>query len=164
MKVINTHTRVIAKDITFVAPLLKTLATKNDKIWPAEHWPAMRFKEGLQIGAQGGHGPIKYTVTKLEPNKIIEFTFNRPPGFDGVHWIEIKPTGDDVTQIKHCIDIDTSGLATLKWIFLIRPLHDALIEDAFDKIENQFSSEQNTTPWNTYVKFLRWMATKIKIL
>jgi hypothetical protein len=164
MRVNNTHTRVVAKDVTFVSPLLATLATKEDKIWPTELWPAMRFRDGIKPGTQGGHGPIKYTVTKLEPNRFIEFTFTRPLGFEGVHWIEITPSGDDISKIKHCIKIHTTGLATLKWIFLIRPLHDALIEDAFDKIENQFSTEKKNTPWSLYVKSLRWMSTQFKIL
>ena len=116
------------------------------------------------MGAHGGHGPIKYRVTKLMPNKLIEFTFTHPLGFDGVHWIEVDPSGDEATQIKHCIDINTSGLATLQWIFLIRPLHDALIEDAFDKIENQFASVKKKTPWNVYVKFLRWAAVKLYLI
>ena len=40
------------------------------------------------------------------------------------------------TEIKHTIDMNTYGKGTLMWTLVIRPLHNALIQDAFDKIEN----------------------------
>jgi len=50
-----------------VVELLNTLSTDNDKIWPKEKWPAMKFKGGINIGAKGGHGPIRYSVEKYNP-------------------------------------------------------------------------------------------------
>ncbi len=49
----------------------------------------------------------------------------------------------------------TSRLATLSWLFVIRWLHDALIEDAFDNVENLFSLEKITTKYSVWVKLLR---------
>ncbi|WP_186434942.1 hypothetical protein [Gillisia sp. Hel_I_86] len=69
--------------------LLETLATENDKIWPTEKWPAMKFKNGIRTGANGGHGPIRYSVEKYEPNEIIQFRFSKPEGFNGIHKFEI---------------------------------------------------------------------------
>lgn len=36
----------------------------------------------------------------------------------------------------------TTGSASLKWAIAIRWLHDAYIEDAFDKVENQFIKDK----------------------
>jgi hypothetical protein len=53
----------------------------------------------------------------------------------------------------------TVGKATAIWLMAIRPLHDALIEDAFDKLENQLTNESKTSPWSWWVKFLRRLLT-----
>ena len=156
MKVLNIHTRVINQPKSTVARLLDTLATKNDQVWPQEKWPPIRFREGLQIGAKGGHGPIRYTVTALESGRMARFTFSRPEGFDGTHELEINSLNAQQTQIKHTIAMKTHGKAVFLWLFAIRWLHDALIEDAFDKVENQFSDQNKHTEWNLWVKLLRW--------
>ncbi|MEP1488870.1 MAG: hypothetical protein ABJK28_10620 [Algibacter sp.] len=51
----------------------------------------MKFKNGIKIGAQGGHGLIRYTVEKYNPNEIIQFRFSKPNGFHGIHKFEIIP-------------------------------------------------------------------------
>jgi hypothetical protein len=51
----------------------------------------------------------------------------------------------------------TSGFALLTWPLVIRWLHDALIEDAFDKTENHFLSQKKVTSWSAWVKFLKWL-------
>ena len=115
-------------------------------IWPKEKWPPMRFKDGLKVGAKGGHGPIKYIIEKYNPGEIIEFKFIKPSGFYGIHRFELKTEksmeNSDVkqekTEITHIIDMKTTGFGTILWIFFIRPLHNALLEDAFDKVENHF--------------------------
>jgi hypothetical protein len=37
----------------------------------------------------------------------------------------------------------------------IRWLHDAYIEDAFDKVENHFSEDKKSSEWTWWVKTLR---------
>jgi hypothetical protein len=49
----------------------------------------------------------------------------------------------------------TSGSATLKWALAIRWLHDAYIEDAFDKVENYFTKDKKISKWSWWVKTLR---------
>jgi len=145
MKVLNIHQRTIHQPIDAVAKLLTTLATKEDKVWPKEKWPSMRFKKGLVEGAKGGHGPIGYIVTKIVPDESIEFQFTNPTGLMGMHKFEMKEIGEDRTEVKHTIDMQTNLVGTLQWTTFIRSLHDALIEDAFDKVENHFSSEKKKT-------------------
>ncbi len=156
MKVINIHRRTIPQPKEAIAALLPTLASKEDKMWPIDQWPRMRLDRGLTKGAKGGHGPIRYYVAEYEKGDSVQFNFLGPKGFDGYHKFEIKPLDQQKTEIKHIIDMETKGKGTWLWLFAIRWLHDALIEDAFDRIENQFSPQKKMRPWNLWVRFLRW--------
>ncbi|SFZ92591.1 hypothetical protein SAMN05428642_102814 [Flaviramulus basaltis] len=120
----------------------------------------MKFKNEIKVGANGGHGPIRYSVEEYNPNKIIQFRFSKPKGFNGIHKFEIKELDKKKTEIKHTIDMNTAGKGTLIWAFAIRPLHNALIEDGFDKLENNFSVDKKSSTWNFWVKFLRKQITK----
>jgi hypothetical protein len=123
----------------------------------------MKFKDGLMVGANGGHGPIGYTIEKYNPGEIIEFKFMKPSGFHGIHRFELISTdgsgnaesGQGKCEITHIIDMKTTGSGILLWIFFIRPLHNALLEDALDKIENHFLTAKKKSHWNPWVRFLR---------
>ncbi len=157
MKVLNVHKRVIPAPKEEVAELLKTLATKDDLVWPHEKWPPMKFKGGLEVGNKGGHGPIRYSVVEQIPEESITFEFSESSGFNGKHWLEISALDANTTEIKHVIDMNPKWKAMLSWALGIRSLHDALIEDAFDKVYNRFSSESVSSEWNFWVKLLRKM-------
>ncbi|WP_027077993.1 hypothetical protein [Maribacter antarcticus] len=160
MKVLNIHKRTINQPKSKVTELLKTLSTENDRIWPKKEWPEMKFNDGIQVGAKGGHGPIRYSVEKYIPSEIIQFRFLKPNGFNGIHKFEINELTNEKTEIKHTIDMITQGKGTLIWTFAIRSLHNALIEDGFDKLENNFSDNRKSTEWNIWVKFLRKQIAK----
>jgi hypothetical protein len=51
----------------------------------------------------------------------------------------------------------THGFATLQWVFVIKWLHDALIENAFDVIENNLSNEKIFTKWSRWVRLWRFI-------
>jgi hypothetical protein len=155
MNVLNVHKRIINQPNESVSKLIETLGSKDDKIWPSENWPAIRFKEGLQIGSKGGHGIIRYTIVDYVDSKHIKFQFTKPKGFHGTHEFNITEIDLDTTEINHIIKMKTSGLAIFTWPFAIRWLHDALTEDAFDNVENLFSSEKITTKYSIWVKLLR---------
>ena len=155
MKVLNIHSRKVNSPKHKLLELLDTLSTKEDKIWPIEKWPAMNFKKGLTIGAYGGHGPIRYELIEYSPQSHLTFKFKKPKGFKGIHKLEFIESNPEQTEIKHTIDMTTSGVGTLKWLTAIKWLHNALIEDAFDKIENQLSGKSIRTKWNSWVKILR---------
>lgn len=138
-----------------ISDILNTLSSNNDKLWPKEKWPPMIFRKGLTVGAIGGHGPIKYSINSYIPGSSIEFTFVKPDGFKGVHRFEVTEIENNKTELKHTIDMMLSGKEILTWHIAIRWLHDALIEDCFDKVENQFSTNEKETKWNLWVVFLR---------
>ena len=160
MKVINIHKRILNQPKAKIADLLETLATKQDRIMPTDKWPAMKLDKGLQVGSKGGHGPIRYTVGQYTPGTSIQFEFTSPKGFNGHHRFEITELEPDKTELRHTIDMKTSGTGILKWALAVRWLHDALLEDAFDKVENHFSTEKKSTKWNAWVRILRKMAAR----
>ena len=115
----------------------------------------MKFKDGLKVGAKGGHGPIRYTIEIFHPGEIIQFRFDKPQGFNGVHRFEIIELDSQNTFLKHSIDMKTNLRATLIWYITIKWLHDALIEDLLDRVENHYNNSKKRTKWSLWVKFLR---------
>jgi hypothetical protein len=154
MKVLNLHKRIINQPISKIGELLNTLATDNDMMLATNKWPAMRLDKGLQVGSKGGHGPIKYYVTDYEAQKSVTFQFDLS-GINGFHKFELTKLDTEKTELSHIIDMTTSGFATIKWALAIRWLHDAYIEDAFDKVENHFTTKKMASEWSLWVKILR---------
>ena len=155
LKVINIHTRIIHQSLEDIVNLIRTLATENDLVWPVDKWPRIKFKDGLSVGSRGGHGPIRYTVQRYVPERVIEFKFLKPRGFRGIHKFEIEAVDEDKTKLKHTIDMATSGMGTVSWTIAIRWLHDALMEDLLDRIENRFIEHPKVSKWNLWVSVLR---------
>jgi hypothetical protein len=136
---------------------MQTLASGDDIMWPHEHWPAMRLSKGLLSGSTGGHGPIGYSVREIVPGKMIRFDFTRPKGFKGYHYFEIVPLRPHTSVVKHVIYMRVQGLDILKWLLAIRWLHNALIEDALDKLESHFSLGQKLHRWSLWVRLWRYI-------
>ena len=153
MKVINIHKREIQQPRTELAKLFNTLATDNDMMLETDKWPPMKLDKGLLVGSKGGHGPIKYFVTEYQLEKSITFQFDLT-GFNGFHRFDLTELEPNKTELSHIIDMTTIGSATLKWAIAIRWLHDAFIEDAFDKVENHFTMDKKSSKWNLWVRTL----------
>lgn len=155
MKVLNIHKRVINRPKDEVLDLFNTLSLKEDRLWPVERWPAMKFKNGLKLNAQGGHGPIRYKVVEYRRSGLVAFEFQKPHGFNGTHKFEVMDLMDNKAEIIHTLQMKTTGMGTLIWLLALRWLHDALLEDAFDKVENQLCNGKKKSEWNLWVKILR---------
>ena len=156
-RVLNIHERVLDIPAGSAGDLIDSLASANDRLWPADRWPAMQFNCSLGIGAVGGHGPIRYCVESYAPGHNIQFRFAEPQGFVGIHRFEIEPTGDGRTTLRHVIDMRAVGLAWLAWTVVIRPLHNALLEDALDRAEVFAGKQLPTRDWSLWVRFVRWI-------
>lgn len=154
MEIINLHKREINQPKTELVKLLSTLATEKDMIIATKKWSPMKLDNGLKVGSKGGHGPIKYFITEYNPEKCIVFKFDMI-GFNGFHKFEITALEPNKTELSHIINLTTTGLATLKWALAIRWLHDAYIEDAFDKVENHFINNKKRSSWSWWVRLLR---------
>lgn len=153
MAVFNRHVRQLSAD---PGVLLDSLASSKDRLWPDEYWPPIRFDRALGPGADGGHGPVRYHVLEYLPGRWVRFQFTAPRGFDGFHEFSVHDT-----ELHHVLAIRARGLARLTWPLLWRPLHDALIEDGFDRAERELGGTvTRTARWSRYVRLLRWLIAK----
>lgn len=150
----NVHERSFSASRVQVGSLIDSLASSNDRLWPRERWPAMRFDRALGEGAVGGHGPVRYFVDAYSPAERIVFRFTSPRGFDGTHGFEITIDGPQV-RLRHFVRMRLRGTARLSWPTVFRPLHDALIEDALDTAEASLGGTPVPCRWSLRVRLLR---------
>lgn len=115
--------------------VLDSLSSAEDRLWPRGEWPSMRLDRPLGVGAAGGHGPVRYTVSAYEPARRVLFTFTGPRGFNGTHCFEITEAPGGGTLLRHELLMRPTGAARLSWPLFFRPLHDAVIEESFDRAE-----------------------------
>ncbi len=156
----NVHERVIPAGVVEVGRMIDTLGSAGDVVWPHERWPPMKLDRPLQVGAAGGHGPIRYRVESYEPGRKVRFRFLSPEGFVGTHGLDVEDAGEGACILRHVIEMRTAGMAVLNWSLIIRPLHDALLEDAMDKVEGAFRGAKPPRAWTRRVVFLRWLVRK----
>lgn len=157
MPVANVHERLLPAPADRISRMLETLATVNDELWPAG-WPQMRLDAGLREGSVGGHGPIRYEVTQVEAGRLVRFRFLAPRGLDGDHWFELVPRDDRSTLLRHGLVAKPSGAMRWQWPLLLRPLHDALIEDALARALAVSTDTEVTAKWSPRVRMLRRLA------
>lgn len=158
--VLNVHERTIPGSADAVGRMIDTLGSAGDTVWPLDRWPAMKLDRPLQVGAAGGHGPIRYRVESYDPGCRVRFRFLSPEGFVGTHGFDVEDAGEGTAKLRHVLEMRTAGLAVLKWSMIIRPLHDALLEDALDKVEGAFRETGPPRPWSRRVAFLRWLVRR----
>jgi len=107
------------------------------------------------VGAAGGHGPVRYSVEEYHPGHSILFRFSGPRGFNGTHRFEVENRHEH-TILRHVIEMRATGPALLSWPLLFRPLHDACIEDCFDRATVSLGcSLPHPARYSTYVRILR---------
>lgn len=133
----NLHERQIYAPVDEVGTLIDSLGGKNDRLWPRNEWPAMRLNGPLGVGAEGGHGPVRYFVTHYERGRRVEFQFTGPAGFTGCHSFTALGNGEDSTLLRHELVLSPHERAVLTWPLFYRPLHDALIEESLDRAQRE---------------------------
>jgi hypothetical protein len=158
MKIFNRHDRIIPAEKDALGSILDSLSGPEDALWPRETWPPMVLDPGLKVGAAGGHGPVRYRVSDYIPGRRAVFQFDRAglmAGINGRHYFEVVPRRGHVI-IRHDLEGDCDLGMWLKWTFFVRPLHNTVIEDAFDKVESRFSrTAVKRSQWGPYIRFLR---------
>lgn len=160
--VINVHQREFQAPASELAALLSTLSSKEDLLWPYEEWPRMRLKPELAVGANGGHGPVRYQVEHFDPSGDVAFRFTGPSGFDGWHAFKVRELSPERSLLEHELRMRARGWALMTWPLFFRPLHDALLEEAFDKAARQLGMPPHDPfrrgPW---VRLLRGVSMRI---
>ena len=159
MKVLNIHERELEADAARIGVLINSLASKEDRLWPKHVWPRMEFDRPLGVGANGGHGPIRYFVEAFTPAESITFRFTGPKGFDGFHGFELVSGPNHRVVLRHTLSMTTHGPAVVSWPLVFRPMHDALIEDLLATAQESLGETPTIQPWSLWVKILRWVVS-----
>ncbi len=162
MKVLNVHERELRATAEQIEALIDSLASGEDALWPKDRWSRMEFDRPLQVGARGGHGPIRYFIEKYVPGESIKFRFTGPKGFDGFHGFDRVRTTANTAVLRHTLKMTTHGPAILSWPVIYRPMHDALIEDSFAAAEASLGQAPRIQPWSPWVRFLRRVMSRGK--
>ncbi|MEU0005774.1 SRPBCC family protein [Streptomyces sp. NPDC006314] len=156
MGVYNVHERLLPANQSEVGALIDTLASGTDKLWPKGGWPTMRLDRPLEVGAVGGHGPVRYTVAAYVPSQWVRFTFHGPRGFHGFHEYATFAVDQEHTLLRHTLAMDAHGPARLTWPLILRPFHDACLEDSLDRAELACTGTvARPAHWSRYVRLLR---------
>ena len=95
----------------------------------------MRFDRPLAVGADGGHGPVRYHVTGYQPGRRIEFTFHPRTGLIGTHTFEVLPQGPGACLMRHRLTAEPRGAMRLLWPAVVRTCHDTVLEHLLDNAE-----------------------------
>jgi len=117
----------------------------------------MRLDRRLEIGSHGGHGPVRYRVRRHEPGREVAFEFTPAFPLVGEHRCEVLDGG----VLVHTLEGRPTSWLHLGWPLYFRWLHDALIEDAFDRAEAELAG----TEWHPrrlpiHVRVLRSLAKR----
>lgn len=117
------------------------------ELWPPA-WGKQEFDRPLGVGADGGHGPIRYHCTDYTPGESITFAFS-----DGEGTHTLSASG---TVVCHELIGHFSFANRVRWALVIRWLHDACLEDLFDNFERAAGREPATPArWSLWVRLVR---------
>lgn len=153
-RVLNVHRRVLPGKPGDAEPLLRSLASHEDRLWPGHRWWPQRFDGGLVAGSKGGHGPVKYKVESVTPRQVV-YRFPRRGWFRGTHRFDLRehPAG---AELVHTLEGTLHGRGLVLWPLLVRPLHDALVEDVLAQAAAVMAGTSTEWPRHgPYVRFLR---------
>jgi hypothetical protein len=158
MQIRNVHERVLPATVDQVGALLDGLAGPEDRLWPVDRWPGLplRFDRPLGVGARGGHGRVRYRVEEYVPGRRVVFRFDERMRMDGTHRFEVDDS-QGVVELRHVLAGQPRGIRTLlTWLLVIRPLHDAVLEDLLDRAELAVSGKVlRPARWSWWVRQLR---------
>jgi hypothetical protein len=161
-RVQNVHERALDGSPAVVGALVESLSSPGDRLWPKQRWPAMRLDHGLALGSDGGHGPVRYAVDRHDPGKLVAFAFTPAFPIAGEHRCEVLPAVDGRTLLRHTLEGRPQSWLRIGWPLCFRWLHDALIEDAFDRAEAQIANaEWRPRPLPAHVRLLRSIAGRV---
>ncbi len=131
----NVHERALPVPAAEVGRLVDRIGAADDPLWPTPAWLPVRFDRPLAVGADGGHGPVRYHVTGHEPGRRVELTFHPRTGLIGTHTLEVEQRGPHACVLRHRLSARPVGSMRLLWPALVRVCHDTVIEHLLDNAE-----------------------------
>ncbi|WP_217428221.1 SRPBCC family protein [Microlunatus speluncae] len=152
----NVHERTINASATEVGALLDRLGGPDDRLWPGPEWAPMILDRPLQVGADGGHGSVRYRVIEHQPGQRVRFEFRPGVGFDGWHEFTVEPLGADRCRIRHVVLAEPRGLMRILFPLCVEALHDAVLEDLLDRAELAATGRvERPARWSAWVRLWR---------
>lgn len=132
----NVHAREIAAPAAVVGEILDTLGSADDRLWATDIWVAepVAFDRPLGVGADGGHGSIRYSVAEYEPGRRIVFEFSPDGGLSGTHSFELEAIERGRCRLTHLLEAETSR-SMRPIVPILIGWHDAMVETALDRAE-----------------------------
>ncbi|MGW7487802.1 DUF2867 domain-containing protein [Streptomyces sp. NPDC054786] len=127
------HARTVPAPAATVGALLDRLGGEDDPLFPTPAWPPMRFDRPLGVGADGGHGFVRYRVAAYEPGRRLRFDFT--DGGTGWHEATVHPLGPGSCRVEHVLESQLPLFRRLMWSLAIRPVHGTVVEELLDNIE-----------------------------
>lgn len=127
----NVHRRETTGTAELAAEALAALGTDDDRLWPGHRWPVLILDHGPVPGSRGGHGPIRYHVSSVDPGRAVRFDFDMPD-LEGWHELSVQEIGEDRLRWTHELVVRKPSAYVRHAIV---PLHDALLEDLMDRAE-----------------------------
>jgi hypothetical protein len=135
-KIHNVHTREIAAPDGVVGEILDTVGSADDRLWATDIWVAepVVFDRPLGVGADSGHGSIRYSVIEYEPGRRVVFEFAPDSALSGTHRFELEALGPDRCRLTHVLEAEAA-----RWMWPLVPIligwHNAMVETALDRGE-----------------------------
>lgn len=145
--VYNVHERIVPATPEQVWTLLSRIGSDQDRIGLLPSW--FSLPEGLVPGAPVLHGPMKYRVGAVEPNRRL--WFDTPDAFTGGHGFTLTPSGDG-TLVRHEVKGRTVGVVRWIWPLVIRRGHDAALEALLDNLCRAIVGETPILPDPEFVE------------
>lgn len=149
------HERTIGAPVDRVGSLFDALGRDGDRLWPAPAWLPIRLDRPLAVGADGGHGPIRYWVSEYVPGRRVRFTFHADLGLDGYHELSVRALDERRCVLRHDLNARPRGTMRVLVPLAMRWVHDALVEDLFDRAEWVATGwVERRASWSPYVHLL----------
>ncbi|GGM37735.1 hypothetical protein GCM10012275_05980 [Longimycelium tulufanense] len=160
----NVHSRELPLPAREAAPLVDEIAEPQRSVWPAPQWPPLLLDRPLGVGAAGGHGLVRYTCSRYEPGRRVEFTFARSVGIEGTHSLEILDgPAPGTCVLRHEIRGTCRRAMVLLWPLVVRWMHDALLEDLLDRAERVAGrAPERPARWSPWVRLLHALARRVE--
>ncbi|MGW5816149.1 DUF2867 domain-containing protein [Streptomyces noursei] len=143
----DAHARTVHAPAATAGALLDHVGGAPDPPFPAPAWPPLRLDRPLGVGADGGHGTVRYRVVAHEPGRRIRFAFapGRSGASPGHRELTVRPLGPDRCRVEHVLESRLPLARRIAWHLAIGCVHATVSEELLDNLERA-ATERLRTP------------------